>query len=78
MDLKDLDRIHKEQADRNKFRNVLQRFDEGANLKNVIACVVIVVGLVFAIYGIKEMNWMFQAVETEQVAEETETPVAEE
>lgn len=69
MDLKDLERIREEQAERQKFRSVLGRFEEGANLKNVLACVAIIVGLVFAAYGIKEMNFFPETVPIDQEAD---------
>ena len=46
MDLKDLDRIHKEQAERQKFKSILQRFEEGNNLRNGFIVIAIVIVLV--------------------------------
>ncbi len=69
MDLKDLDRIHKEQAERQKLRNIFHRFDEGNNLRNGFIAIVIV--LVIVIYGFKEMNFLFESIPgdpAEQVA----------
>lgn len=62
MDLKDLDRIHEEQAERQKFRNILRRFDEGNNLRNGFIVIVIVIVLVIVIYGAKEMNFLFESI----------------
>ncbi len=70
MDLKDLDRIHKEQAERQKFSNVLQRFEEWANFRNGFICMLIVVVLVIAIYGLKEMDFLFEASPVEQAVEQ--------
>ena len=70
MDLKDLDRIHKEQAERQKFSNVLQRFEEWANFRNVLICVAIVVVLVVGTYGLKEMNFLFEASPVEETTEQ--------
>ncbi len=62
MDLKDLDRIHKEQAERQKFKSILQRFEEGNNLRNGFIVIAIVIVLVILIYGAKEMNFLFESI----------------
>ncbi len=62
MDLKDLDRIHKEQAERQKLRNIFFRFDEGNNLRNGFIVIAIVIALVIVIYGFKEMNFLFESI----------------
>lgn len=70
MDLKDLDRIHKEQADRRKFGNVLRRFEEGTNVRNTFICVAIIIVLVVAIYGLNEMRFVFESSPVEQAVEQ--------
>ena len=70
MDLKDLDRIHKEQAERQRFSSVLQRFEEWGNFRNVLICVAIVVVLVVGTYGLKEMNFLFETSPPEQADEQ--------
>lgn len=62
MDLKDLDRIHKEQAERQKFKSILHRFEEGNNLRNGFIIIIIVIALVIVIYGVKEMNFLFESI----------------
>ena len=62
MDLKDLDRIHKEQEERRKFSSILHRFDEKKNLRNGFIVIVVVIILVILLYGVKEMNFLFDAV----------------
>ena len=62
MDLKDLDRIHEEQAERQKFRSIFRRFEEGNNLRNGFIVIVIVIALVIVIYGLKEMNFLFESI----------------
>ena len=74
MDLKDLDRIHKEQAERQKLSSILRRFEEGSNVRNGLIVIVIVIALVFAIYGVKEMNFLFQSVPSEKSVEQVTPP----
>jgi hypothetical protein len=62
MDLKDLDRIHEEQVERQKLRNIFHRFDEGNNLRNGFIVIAIVIALVIVIYGFKEMNFLFESI----------------
>lgn len=62
MDLKDLDRIHKEQEERRKFSNIFHRFDERKNLRNGFIVIVVVIILVILLYGVKEMNFLFESV----------------
>ena len=62
MDLKDLDRIHKEQEERRKFGNILRHFDERKNLRNGLIVIVVVIVLVIVLYGLKEMNFLFEAI----------------
>ena len=55
-------RIHKEQAERQKFKSILQRFEEGSNVRNGFIVIAIVIVLVIVIYGLKEMNFLFESI----------------
>ena len=70
MDLKDLDRIHKEQEERRKFSNVLRHFDERKNLRNGLIVIVVVIVLVIVLYGLKEMNFLFESIPAETSTEQ--------
>ena len=74
MDLKDLERIHKEQAERRKFLNVFRRFEESTNLRNVLVCFFVIIVLVFGAYGIKEMTFVPELVTPEEPTEALLTP----
>ncbi len=70
MDLKDLDRIHKEQAERRKLSSILRRFEEEKNLRNGLIVIVIVIALVIVVYGAKEINLLFESVPSEEAVEQ--------
>lgn len=70
MDLKDLDRIHKEQEERRKFSSVLRHFDERKNLRNGLIVIVVVIVLVIVLYGLQEMNFLFESIPAETSTEQ--------
>ena len=61
MDLKDLERIRKEQAERTTWKSVWRGMEERSNFQNIVLCTILIVLLVGLIYGGKEMRFVFEA-----------------
>ncbi len=61
MDLKDLERIRKEQAVRTTWKSVWRGMEERSNFRNIMLCTILIVLLVGLIYGGKEMRFVFES-----------------